>query len=107
MCHRCTANPPTPSGFSSLWSGPAVKPSREMDWWQVTRVMVPVTLARRRTHRGRNDEGRPRGRPSRRFCGGCGLLVARLVDRGLVQRAARLVRVGLALGADADRRLDL
>src|SRR4051794_37280274 len=36
-----------------------------------------------------------------------GLLAARLVDRRLVQRAARLVRVRLALGPDADRRLDL
>src|SRR5438132_6417495 len=28
--HSCSSGPPTPSGFSSPWSGPAPKPSREM-----------------------------------------------------------------------------
>src|SRR5215218_2989941 len=27
--HSCSASPPTPSGFSRLWSGPAPKPSAE------------------------------------------------------------------------------
>jgi hypothetical protein len=32
--------PPTPSGFSRLWLGPATKPSSDMDMWQVVAVMA-------------------------------------------------------------------
>src|SRR3954454_19211641 len=34
-CQVCTSLPPFPSGFSRLWSGPATKPSSEIDMWQV------------------------------------------------------------------------
>ena len=35
MCHPCTSTPRFPSGLSRLWSGPATKPSSEIDMWQV------------------------------------------------------------------------
>ena len=36
MCHPpCTSMPRFPSGSSRLWSGPATKPSSEIDMWQV------------------------------------------------------------------------
>ena len=31
-------------GFSTLWFGPAVNPSREIDWWQVTLLICQVRL---------------------------------------------------------------
>src|SRR4051795_12115139 len=34
-CQRWTSLPPLPSGWSRLWSGPATKPSSEIDMWQV------------------------------------------------------------------------
>ena len=36
--------PPTPSGLSSLWSGPATNPSMEMDMWLVTKDMLSDRL---------------------------------------------------------------
>src|SRR4051794_29057090 len=43
--------PPTPSGLSRLWLGPAAKPSSEMDMWQVVKVMASQTDTSRETHR--------------------------------------------------------
>src|SRR3712207_4988601 len=47
-CQRWTSRPPRPSGCSRLWSGPATKPSSEIDMWQVVsgigvllRIRVP------------------------------------------------------------------
>src|SRR3954453_5461604 len=34
-CQLWTSLPRFPSGFSRLWSGPATKPSSEIDMWQV------------------------------------------------------------------------
>src|SRR5690242_154299 len=34
-CQECSSRPPLPSGCSRLWSGPATKPSSEIDMWQV------------------------------------------------------------------------
>src|SRR5215203_2655473 len=36
-CQLWTSLPRFPSGFSRLWSGPATKPSSEIDMWQVVR----------------------------------------------------------------------
>src|SRR3712207_6503561 len=36
-CQLWTSMPCFPSGFSRLWSGPATKPSSEIDMWQVVR----------------------------------------------------------------------
>jgi hypothetical protein len=33
--HWCRFRPPTPIGLSTLCSGPATKPSSDMDMWQV------------------------------------------------------------------------
>src|SRR5581483_4066533 len=35
MCQPCSSRPRLPRGSSRLWSGPATKPSNEMDMWQV------------------------------------------------------------------------
>src|SRR4051794_33488809 len=35
MCQRCSSRPRFPRGSSRLWSGPATKPSSEIDMWQV------------------------------------------------------------------------
>jgi hypothetical protein len=35
MCQPCNSRPRLPSGCSRLWSGPATKPSNEIDIWQV------------------------------------------------------------------------
>src|SRR3954453_21743475 len=35
MCQPCSSRPRFPRGFSRLWSGPATKPSNEIDMWQV------------------------------------------------------------------------
>ena len=35
MCQLCSSSPRLPRGASRLWSGPATKPSREIDMWQV------------------------------------------------------------------------
>ena len=35
MCQPWTSIPRLPRGFSRLWSGPATKPSSEIDMWQV------------------------------------------------------------------------
>src|SRR4051812_25178161 len=35
MCQPCSSRPRLPRGFSRLWSGPAAKPSSEIDMWQV------------------------------------------------------------------------
>src|SRR4051812_28599515 len=53
------SSPPTPSGFSMLWSGPAMKPSRETATWKRTMLIgallprirdrQPTTAARRWT----------------------------------------------------------
>src|SRR5690242_18229346 len=34
-CQPWSSRPRFPSGFSRLWSGPATKPSSEIDMWQV------------------------------------------------------------------------
>src|ERR671921_340675 len=39
-CQLWTSLPRFPSGFSRLWSGPATKPSSEIDMWQVVRGIV-------------------------------------------------------------------
>src|SRR3979490_588172 len=38
-CQLWTSLPRFPSGFSRLWSGPATKPSSEIDMWQVVSVI--------------------------------------------------------------------
>ncbi len=35
MCQPCSSRPRLPSGSSRLWSGPATKPSNEIDMWHV------------------------------------------------------------------------
>ena len=35
MCQPCSSRPRLPKGFSRLWSGPATKPSSEIDMWHV------------------------------------------------------------------------
>ena len=35
MCQPCSSSPRLPRGSSRLWSGPATKPSSEIDMWQV------------------------------------------------------------------------
>src|SRR5436190_14543403 len=35
MCQPCSSRPRLPRGSSRLWSGPATKPSSEIDMWQV------------------------------------------------------------------------
>src|SRR3954452_11788704 len=35
MCQPCSSSPLFPRGCSRLWSGPATKPSSEIDMWQV------------------------------------------------------------------------
>src|SRR5450432_1330976 len=35
MCQPCSSRPRLPRGSSRLWSGPATKPSNEIDMWQV------------------------------------------------------------------------
>src|SRR6266540_2198429 len=42
--HSCRRMPPTPSGFSSLWSGPATYPSTEMATWNLSLVIEPHRL---------------------------------------------------------------
>src|SRR4029453_16017809 len=34
MCQPCSSSPRLPRGFCRLWSGPATKPSNEIDMWQ-------------------------------------------------------------------------
>src|SRR5436190_2599424 len=50
-CQPWSCMPPTPSGFSRLWLGPATKPSSDMDMWQVVNVMLSQTDTSRGTHR--------------------------------------------------------
>src|SRR3954454_19878608 len=35
MCQPCSSRPRLPRGSSRLWSGPATKPSSDIDMWQV------------------------------------------------------------------------
>jgi hypothetical protein len=42
--HSCRAIPPTPSGCSSLWSGPATYPSRETASWNLSVLIQPPRL---------------------------------------------------------------
>jgi len=37
----CRRSPPSPSGFSSLWFGPAMKPSNDIEIWNLSLVTVP------------------------------------------------------------------
>ena len=39
--HSCSPIPPTPSGFSSLWSGPATKPSSDIEMWNRSLPIAP------------------------------------------------------------------
>ena len=47
MCQPCSSRPRLPRGFSRLWSGPATKPSSEIDMWQVVsdNANLPVHVA--------------------------------------------------------------
>src|ERR671932_662356 len=38
-------SPPSPSGFSSLWFGPATNPSAEMEMWHLSLLIAPPQLA--------------------------------------------------------------
>src|SRR5436190_297096 len=57
-CQLWTSLPRFPSGFSRLWSGPATKPSSEIDMWQVVSgigVLQVIAICKRRhrtAHRG-------------------------------------------------------
>ena len=42
--HSCRSMPPTPSGFSWLWSGPAAKPSSEMERWNLNLLIEPPRI---------------------------------------------------------------
>src|SRR3954465_10799872 len=39
--HACSAMPPTPSGFSTLWFGPATKPSSDIVMLNLSLLIVP------------------------------------------------------------------
>ena len=50
-CQLWTSLPRFPSGFSRLWSGPATKPSSEIDMWQVVSglsVLQAIAVCKRR-----------------------------------------------------------
>jgi pimeloyl-ACP methyl ester carboxylesterase len=58
-CQLWTSLPRLPSGFSRLWSGPATKPSSEIDMWQVVSgigILQVITLCKRR-HRTAGASG--------------------------------------------------
>src|SRR2546421_1595539 len=51
-CQLWTSLPRFPSGFSRLWSGPATKPSSEIDMWQVVSgigVLQVIAIRKRKT----------------------------------------------------------
>src|SRR6185312_7008542 len=59
-CQLWTSLPRLPSGFSRLWSGPATKPSREIDMWQVVSgigVLQATLVARHATALVRRARG--------------------------------------------------
>src|SRR5919204_3659418 len=37
----CRLSPPSPSGFSSLWFGPATNPSAETEMWHLSLLICP------------------------------------------------------------------
>src|SRR5215210_1666053 len=45
MAHSCSRSPPSPSGFSSLWFGPATNPSAEIEMWHLSLLIVSVVVA--------------------------------------------------------------
>src|SRR5271170_6096362 len=50
-CQLWTSLPRFPSGFSRLWSGPATKPSSEIDMWQLVSgigVLQVIAICKRR-----------------------------------------------------------
>src|SRR6478609_7514163 len=79
-----TSLPRFPRGFSRLWSGPATKPSSEIDMWQVVSgigVLQVIAICKRR-HRtvelenltrkfdGKTDENEPQGYTAERMAPG-------------------------------------
>src|SRR5438445_453292 len=71
-CQLWTSLPRFPSGFSRLWSGPATKPSSEIDMWQVVSdiarsrqqgpyLLAVVAVMRRRVMLAQRFLARPRG----------------------------------------------
>src|SRR4051812_38106200 len=121
-CQAWTCMPPTPSGFSRLWLGPAAKPSSEMDMWHVVKVMESQTGTDRETHRrdslqrcssdasGRSHpvssgrpigvpaDGRPRSRRSLAAMPALDLLRSLPSLTGRHPRTARSVLVALVVG---------
>src|SRR5215213_7613899 len=60
-CQACSSLPRLPSGCSRLWSGPATKPSSEIDIWQVVSDIailskVPAIASSPQTTRRRLDD---------------------------------------------------
>src|SRR4029453_10024184 len=52
-------SPPSPSGFSSLWFGPATNPSSEIEIWHLSLLIAPPGTGSRpapRSHRHTLDE---------------------------------------------------
>ena len=45
MTHSWSCSPPSPSGFSSLWFGPAMKPSSDIEIWNLSLDTVPPWLS--------------------------------------------------------------
>src|SRR4051795_3051906 len=66
MCPPCSSRPRLPSGSSRLWSGPATKPSSDIDMWQVVSDMADL-LVRAARDRGRSP-AEPHCRPLRGRC---------------------------------------
>ena len=75
--HSCSCMPPSPSGSSSLWFGPAMKPSNDIDISNLRLATMPPrrrlenqTARRGRTHRLRYPTGRSRSGSPRRLADG-------------------------------------
>src|ERR1700709_1175430 len=103
-CQLWTSLPRFPSGFSRLWSGPATKPSSEIDMWQVVSgigVLQVIAICKQATRLGLDDCGRvpAAGREGKRAFGQ--LRLNRLPNRGLVLVLER--SICLARGPDRER----
>src|SRR5581483_8077795 len=46
----CSRSPRSPSGFSSLWFGPATNPSSEIEMWHLSLPIAPPSVVRRPVH---------------------------------------------------------
>src|SRR3954470_20872760 len=93
-CQPWSSRPRLPSGWSRLWSGPATKPSSEIDMWQVVFDMSLLSdpLVDPDVHRvaGLLADGLAQGRADREPVRAVALGHERAVERLAVDRAADL-----------------